>query len=130
MLRFVSLFSAFSRPLCGCLVLRDGEQKNPGWVLALVAPTPALDAKPIDERKALVLEDMRRRAEAKGLQPHECPLRVEFVDGVFTQENGLRNANEKLLWTEVEKRYSTLITQAYAEPLTAVERGIIGASGH
>ena len=44
---------------------------------------------------------MRRLADAKGVQPHEYPLRVVFIDEVFTQENGMRNANEKLLWTKV-----------------------------
>ena len=48
-----------------------------------------------------VLEDMRRLADAKGVQPHEYPLRVVFIDDVFTQQNGMRNANEKLLWTKV-----------------------------
>ena len=44
---------------------------------------------------------MRRLADAKGVQPHEYPLRVVFIDEVFTQQNGMRNANEKLLWTKV-----------------------------
>ena len=39
-----------------------------------------------------VLEDMRRLADAKGVQPHEYPLRVVFIDELFTQQNGMRNA--------------------------------------
>lgn len=84
-----------------------GKQKDPPWVLALVAPTPALLKLQGEEaQQRAVLAGMKQLAVAKGLQPHEVPLRVRFVPARFTVENGLRNANFKLLWTKVEERFT------------------------
>eukprot|EP01051_Picozoa_sp_SAG22_P012069 SAG22_NODE_1223_length_5120_cov_7.942442_4_plen_143_part_00 len=109
-----------------------GAQKDPPWVLALVAPTPAL-AKFAGQaaKEAAVLADLAAIAVDKGLQPHEVPLRVRFVPGKFTQANGMRNANFKLLWTKVEEEYSALIMDAYAQPLTEPEKSALsGAAAH
>jgi len=102
-----------------------GEKKNPPWVLALVSPTPELLEKPEHEREAELLKDMRRIATVKGLQPHECPLRVVLVDEPFTQANGLRNANFKLLWTKVEEKYAAEIISAFQKPLSVAEQELV-----
>ena len=71
-----------------------GAQKDPPWVLALVAPTPAMTKFVTqDAKEAAVLGDMTVIAADKGLQPHEVPLRVRLVPEKFTIENGMRNAN-------------------------------------
>ena len=73
---------------------------------------------------------MRRLAKAKGCQPHVYPLRVVFVPEDFSQANGLRNANFKLLWTKVEERFTELIMDAYKEPLTPEEKHHLDSGGH
>ncbi len=62
-------------------------------------------------------------------RPHEAPLRVVFIDAPFTQANGMRNANEKLLWTKVEETYTDKIVAAFAEPLTAEETHRLESGG-
>jgi hypothetical protein len=108
-----------------------GEQKDPPWVLALVAPSAELLKIPEDRRSTEVLADMRRLADAKGMQPHEHPLRVLFVDEAFSQANGCRNSNEKLLWTKVEELHAARIIAEYKEPLTIYEQKVLDdAGGH
>lgn len=111
-------------------VCRDGKQKDPPWVLALVAPSSALLEVPEARRAATVLEDMRRLGDDKGLQPHEYPLRVDFVDAPFSQDNNMRNANEKLLWMKVEETYSEKIRAAFARDLTSEEQATLSSVGH
>ena len=62
-------------------------------------------------------------------RPHEAPLRVVFIDEPFTQANGMRNANFKLLWTKVEETYTDEIKKAFAEPLTAEETHRLQSGG-
>ena len=48
-----------------------------------------------------------------------------------TCENGLRNANYKLLWTKVEEEYAELIMDAYKKPLTPMEAKVLaGGAAH
>ena len=53
-----------------------------------------------------------------------------FIDAPFTQANGMRNANEKLLWTKVEETYTDKIVAAFAEPLTPEETHRLESGGH
>lgn len=94
-------------------------------MLALVSPTPEPLEKPEHEREAELLKDMRRIATVKGLQSHECPPRVVLVDEPFTQANGLRSANFKLLWTKVEEKYAAEIIFAFQKPLTVAEQELV-----
>jgi|EP01046_Picozoa_sp_COSAG06_P025965 long-chain acyl-CoA synthetase len=107
-----------------------GKQKDPPWVLALIAPSASLLAVAEADRAATVLADMWRLADAKGLQPHEYPLRVDFVDEPFTVENNLRNANSKLMWTKVEETYTKMIVDQFEKPLTTAEEYILSSGGH
>ena len=52
-----------------------------------------------------------------------------FIDEPFTQANGMRNANFKLLWTKVEETYTDEIKKAFAEPLTAEETHRLESGG-
>ena len=61
-----------------------GQQKDPPWVLALVAPSDILTKIATEEgQHAALLADMTRVATEKGLQPHEVPLRVRLVPEKF-----------------------------------------------
>lgn len=91
---------------------------NPPFVVIVVVASAALLALPEADREAAVLESIDNLGEEKGLQPHEFPVRAVIVKEDFTQENGMRNANGKIVWTKVEERFSSLVIAAYRDPLT------------